>query len=82
MTTMRERIARAIHDNENTTPWDARGEVTHRHYLEAADAALAALEEPTENMLWAAISRPIAPQASVSDLHRLLFRAMIRAAGE
>ena len=44
-----------------------------------ADAALAAMEEPTEAMVWAALSRPIAPQASTSDLYRLLFCAMIRA---
>lgn len=49
-------------------------------YAVMADAALSALEEPTEAMVWAALSRPIAPQASTSDLYRLLFRNMIRAA--
>jgi hypothetical protein len=80
---MRERMARAIWAMEHPlTAWERAPKWMQDRYRDYADAALSALAEPTEAMLWAALSRPIAPQASTSDLHRLLFRAMIGAAGE
>ena len=79
---MREKIARAIHNisPDYDVPWDEMHDGIKTLFLADADAALSALEEPTEAMVWAALSRPISPQASTSDLYRLLFRNMIRAA--
>jgi hypothetical protein len=79
---MREKMARAMHrrSDRGHCDWGDEHPNVRREFTAMADAALSAMEEPTEAMVWAALSRPIAPQASTSDLYRLLFRNMIRAA--
>ena len=55
MTTMREKMARAMHDRMNgrfgtASDWERAEEFLRQKFLDYADAALAALEEPTEGM--------------------------------
>lgn len=74
---MREKIARAMHAKRGGyLAWDNLPLLEQSLYLEAADAALAALEEPTEAMLRA--ENDFVPTGTQADL----FRAMIRAARE
>lgn len=69
---MREKMARAL-AAQQMRPWEASGRIYKEDCLAMADAALAALMEPTEAMLRAGCEH-----LSIQGT----WRSMIRAAGE
>ena len=79
--TMREKMARAMHDRMNArfgtdSVWDSAEQSVKDKFLDYADAALDALMEPTEGMIMASGDWQLA--VSITDT----WAAMIRAAKE
>lgn len=79
MTSMREKIARAIHA-KTLGVWDMLHPVYQAAYLEQADAVLDAMEEPTTQMLGAAADYSATHQHSIHGAG--YWQAMITAAKE
>jgi len=78
--TMREKMARAIHkiSPDYDVPWDEMHQGIRDLFLADADAALAALEEPTDAMVEAGYAALTDNKPDPADI----YQAMIRAAGE
>ena len=78
--TMREKIARALftQNESGDIAWDTCPQEIRDEHFASADAALAALEEPTEAMIEAGYAALTDNKTDPADI----FRAMIRAAGE
>jgi hypothetical protein len=83
MTSMREKIARAIYEKRNgagARPWSTQPGTHRLPYLVDADAALDAMEEPTHEMLGAASDYSATHQHSLHGAG--YWEAMILAAKE
>ena len=79
MTTMRERIARAVCDHDNLGTWDELSEGLQRYFMNLADAVLAAIEEPDEAMFESLHDLDYTvPRDEALDI----WRAMVRVARE
>lgn len=50
-TSMIDRVARTILESVSPAPWDMHGPEEQEAYMEAARAAIAAMREPTEDMI-------------------------------
>ena len=81
--TMREKMARAILAKADPkTAWDDMPDIARERAFGLTDAALSALEEPTEAMVRAAPCRTLDRRDTGPTHYHDIFRAMIRAAKE
>ena len=81
--TMREKMARALftQNEAGDIAWDTCPEEIRDKHMASADAALSAMEEPTEAMVNAALGRYDSGDGNNGPtLYHDIFRAMIRRA--